>query len=62
MAKDQDIELIPNENKRGTRVFSSDADYEKFRLSFYEEVKASLDKWDEIRMRSEEEARQRWSR
>jgi hypothetical protein len=60
MTKTLELELVPNQKKLAKLVFKNQEEYEKFRRSFYNEVKPSLDKWAEARQRSEEEAKRRW--
>lgn len=53
------FELLPQEETLSTPLFSSDASYEQFREAFIEQVAPEQEKWQEARLKSEEEARQR---
>ncbi|HNY42273.1 MAG TPA: hypothetical protein PKJ41_17850 [Bryobacteraceae bacterium] len=54
-----DIELVPNETAISKPLFADDATYQQFRESFIESMIPELERLQEARRKSEEEARQR---
>ncbi len=55
----QTIELLPDEDRPATPLFSSEEEYLEFRQSYMDEVIPLQEQWLEARRKSEEEARQR---
>jgi hypothetical protein len=53
------LELLPNEEDVARPLFDTQEEYTQFREKFMQEVIPQLEKWQEARRRSEEEARQR---
>lgn len=53
------LELLPDQAKTATPLFSSPEDYAQFRETFMVEVIPRQEEWLEARRKSEEEARQR---
>ena len=62
MKQSDQLTLVPDQEEVGRPVFRNAEEDEKFRRSFYEVVKDSLDKWVEARQRSEEQAQRHWCR
>jgi hypothetical protein len=53
------FELLPGEATLSRPLFETEASYEQFREAFIEEVTPQQERWQEARLKSEEEARQR---
>jgi DNA-binding transcriptional regulator GbsR (MarR family) len=56
------LEIIPKQNEKGKRFFQTEEEYQEFRRTFFEEVKEDLERFQEARQQSEEEAKQHWMR
>ena len=53
----QSLELVPNQQQKAKPLFKTEAAYQDFRTSFHQQVKPALDKHQEARRLSEEEAK-----
>jgi len=51
------IQLVPDEETKAKRLFGSDQEYEAFRRSFQEQVKDDLERQQDARRQSEEQAK-----
>jgi hypothetical protein len=51
------LRLVPDQSKKSKPLFMNEEAYQKFRASFYEQVKPELDRNREARRLSEEAAR-----
>jgi hypothetical protein len=54
---DRKLELIPDVKEIGKPFFDTEEEYQKFRASYYEDMKPELDRQREARRLSEEAAR-----
>jgi hypothetical protein len=53
----QPLELVKDQAKKSEPLFKSQSDYEQFRATFHQQVKPELDKHQEARRLSEEDAK-----
>ncbi len=51
------LELIPNQEENSHPLFEDEEAYQKFRASYYEQIKPELDRQREARRLSEEDSR-----
>ena len=51
------LQLIPDEESKAQRLFSSDQEYQEFRISLQKEIQGELDLQSEARRQSEEQAK-----
>jgi hypothetical protein len=51
------LQVVPEHKAKGKRLFSSDQAYEEFRASLQKQVKGELDRQQEARRQSEEQAK-----
>ena len=56
---DAPLQLWPEDPTLVQPLFPSDEDYTQFREKYIERVTPELEKWDELRRKSEEESRRR---
>ncbi len=54
---EQKLELIPDQKNRSEPLFDTEEAYQKFRASYYEQIKPELDRQREARRLSEEDSR-----
>ncbi len=57
-----DLELTSDQENRARSVFKNDTELELFWQDLYSKVKDDLKRWEEVRARSEEDARNLWLR